>query len=158
MAANHSVKINGISSGWKTKSTDQCELVLPKVGNFTSWDDAIGHTQHHLQNNLDGKKKPASDQALDSTLRKGNHQGQRNRLTESSRKFYRTNDLVSSTNKWLLKRIRGSFHCGSQQVKDPMRMQFLSLASLIGSRIRHCHKLQHSLQMRLGSNITVAVM
>ena len=58
----------------------------PKVENLVSWGDAIGSTQHHLRSNFDEKKKnPESDQALNSTPRKGNDQGQRNGLTDSSR-------------------------------------------------------------------------
>ena len=38
-----------------------------------------------------------------------------------------------------------------------IRRQVQSLASLNGLRIRHCSKLQHWLQMRLGSHIAVAV-
>ena len=38
-----------------------------------------------------------------------------------------------------------------------MRMQVRSLALLSGLRIQHCHKLQHRLQMWLGSSVAVAV-
>ena len=54
--------------------------------------------------------------------------------------------------------IRGSAHCGSMVTNlTSMKMQCQSLATLSGSRIRHCRELWCRSQTCLGSGVAVAV-
>ena len=54
------------------------------------------------------------------------------------------------------KERKRSSHCGSVKNIVSVRMRVPFLASLSGLRIQYCYKLQHRLQMQLGSGIAVA--